>query len=188
MGAPVAVGGVADRNAAGVTQFERALGGFALVTLVAAGLVAVSTLMLASRRERGWRPWVVAAFAGSMVCVLGVTLQPSPGTPAGVEIMPFQNLGSPSGWDQVISNLFLTVPSGLLFGLLASGRCHAISVGCGMSIAIELAQLVLPLGRIAATEDALLTSLGFVIPAVLVQLVRRLLVPDLRTGQGMTSR
>ena len=145
-----------------MTQFQRAFEGFALLAILAALIIAAIVGVSVYRRERHLsRAIVWMIFAGSLTCAAGVTLQPGPG-PAGVELVPFTNLNSPSGMDQLIANLVLLGPTGLALGLLQPLR-HAVIVGLCLGAGFELVQLLLPmLGRVAATEDFLLNAIGFV--------------------------
>lgn len=145
-----------------MTQFERAFGEFALLVILVALVVSAGAGLSSYRRDRHvGRALARTLLAGSLVCAAGVALQPAPG-PAGVEFVPFTNLDSPSGSDQLLANLFLMIPSGFALGLLRPVR-QAVLTGVTVCGVFEILQLVPLLGRVAATEDFLLNAAGFTI-------------------------
>lgn len=149
-----------------MTQFERALGGAAALTIGVA-LIASALAGWASYKRTGRRISAVASalLTGSLVCAAGVTLQPAPG-PGGVELLPFTNLSSPSGDDQLVANLLLMLPTGAALGLLRPLR-SAVVIGTAICAGTEFVQALPQLGRVAATEDFLLNSVGLACGAIL---------------------
>ncbi|MFL6158492.1 MAG: VanZ family protein [Marmoricola sp.] len=145
---------------------QRAFDGQAAFGLLLAAVVGVAVVLIVRSREPPLRTLLWGAFAASVVCVVAITLSPSPGTPSGAELVPFTRLDDAAGRAQAVANGVLTAPSGLLLALLERRFDRLVIVGAALCCGVELLQLVLPIGRIAATEDALLTTAGFVLAAV----------------------
>lgn len=62
------------------------------------------------------------------------------------------------------------MPSGLLCALATRNLCRTARFGIVFCVGVELLQLVLPIGRVASSEDALVTSFGWIVGALLTQL------------------
>lgn len=127
-----------------------------------------------------------AAVALGLWLIIGllVTLQPiepPPGLVVVPNFVPLQTLArylantdSPFWMGQLVGNLLLLLPVGLL-GPIAlpamDGWLRVFLVGLGLSLAIEAAQLVIP-NRMADVDDVLLNVAGVLIGYAILSLVR----------------
>lgn len=172
-----------------MTQAWRAFGHLLPLFVTAAAVaVPIATGIARHRVQRYREPWRVAALTvaaqvaavGSALAVLAIALEPT-GPVGGVYTtanwMPFATI-----YDQVTAqvdasvairnvlfNILLFLPVGFTWTWLAkkAGRPWSASVlaGFGLSVLVELAQLVFPLGRAVDVDDVLLNTLGVLIGA-----------------------
>ncbi|TIC89105.1 VanZ family protein [Nocardioides sp. GY 10113] len=154
-----------------MTQIERAYDGtipFALMVVVL-----LTTGVFLWRSFNGNEPLGarsiasirVALLTASVACVLYVTLLPAQVGEGGSELMPFTNLDSYAGRSQAIANTLLLIPTGFLYALnIARGRERPIrnlaAFAVLFSVGLEVAQGVLPIHRVVATEDVLIHVVG----------------------------
>lgn len=166
----------------------------ALGILVAIPLVA---LLGHRRRRRHGESWPIAASTvavrvgaiGALLLVIAITLDPLGGVGAArtsTNWVPFATIADQitSSVDvsvavrNVLFNVLLFVPIGAAWALVAhqAGRTwlQAVAAGAGLSLLIELAQLLLPLGRAVDVDDVLLNSLGVLLGALAGEAVRRI--------------
>lgn len=160
-----------------------------VIPLVAAAVViAVPAVILRSRqRVRAGDSWRSATTTVSvnasgvvvMLAVLGITLEPlAVGAPGTANWMPFatiidqatSQIDASVAFRNVGLNVVLFVPVGFVWTWAAvrAGRpwTTALLAGIGLSLLVELVQLVAPLGRAVDVDDVLLNSLGTLLGAL----------------------
>lgn len=123
----------------------------------------------------GIRMSAVAAFLG----VLGLTLKPlSAGLPSSTNWVPFATIidqmtsqvDTSIAFRNVALNVALFVPVGFSWAWTSvlSGRSWRIALvaGVGLSVFVEVTQMLIPLGRALDVDDVILNSAGVVAGAV----------------------
>jgi hypothetical protein len=117
--------------------------------------------------------WLMAALAGVAI----LTLQPGPGgfdAARPAILSPFSRLDVPDA----LANLVLYLPVGVfaVFRWRSESRpvMWATGFALSVSLAVELAQRVLPIDRAATTDDVLFNTVGGFIGAVAGAVVARL--------------
>ncbi len=151
-----------------MTQIERAFDGATLIAILVAAPLCLGLLMM-RRRQRApmARSLSEALLLISVVAVLAVTLLPAVGPPErSVEWIPFTDLTSSARRTQVVLNLALLFPTGILLVIaLPTTRSltRVLSAALGLPLLIEITQATLPLGRVASTEDLILGSTGLLL-------------------------
>ncbi len=156
------------------------------VAWVAAIAVAVSGAVVVASRRRGLdraamverlrMTWLVAALGAVAI----LTLQPGPAG-FGSALPPIPNPFANTSWYDTVGNVILYLPVGFFAVLVWSGKPRPVAWATGLaffvSLSIEGAQLLLPIGRSAQTHDVILNTLGGFIGAMAgslaVQLVHR---------------
>jgi glycopeptide antibiotics resistance protein len=163
------------------------------VVVFGAPVVAVIVLLAARRRDRDLpdreRRWTTLLDLGvglNLLAVAAVTLVPidpaRTGLERGVQLRPGASIltvatTSVDGSVVVrllVLNVLLFVPLGMMLALRTRSLRHTLAVAALTSLAIEVAQALLPLGRTSNVDDVLLNVLGAAVGAGLVALVRRL--------------
>jgi glycopeptide antibiotics resistance protein len=125
------------------------------------------------------RAHVVGLFVVYLALLVWVVLwklePPSLGVDRAVKLVPFVASGGagPSAPVEVAANLVLFIPFGLYLGLLAPGRRWWAAVGsvAGTSLALEVGQYVLGVGRSDST-DIIMNTAGGLVGLGLVALAR----------------
>lgn len=169
---------------------QRLLGAFGDGVVLALPLVAVvglATLVALVRRRHEGRRSLRALGAGvlvaGLVIVAATTLLPVvAGAPASVNLTPGETIRNYLRFgDDLLSarnlglNVALFVPIGLGLALWRRwGPGRTIPVGFLVSVAVEAAQYVLPLGRAVDVDDVVLNTIGAALGAITVSVVRRL--------------
>jgi hypothetical protein len=108
-----------------------------------------------SCRSRG--PVGAAWLFGAVLVILLATLPPQPGTTSGNffrSVLP-RNLK----WDDVVKNLLLYCPLGVVLGARAASAWTAAGAAASVSLATELLQYAIP-GRDPAARDVVANTLG----------------------------
>jgi hypothetical protein len=132
------------------------------------------------RRRHGVSPWLalrrslaeVGAVVGTVPWLV-MTMRPDPAGESRLSLVPIRDLLSldPSAVPvQVVGNLLVFAAFGFCapvrFAALASlARIGVLAAGC--SLAIEVLQFALDLGRVSAVDDVLVNAAGAVLAAVL---------------------
>lgn len=160
-----------------------------IIPLIAAAvLIAIPAVILRSRqRVRAGESWRSATTTVGLnasavlvaLAVLGITLEPlAVGAPATANWVPFatiidqatSQIDASVAFRNVGLNVVLFVPVGFVWTWAAvrSGRSWATALlaGIGLSLLIELVQLLSPLGRAVDVDDVLLNSLGTLLGAL----------------------
>jgi glycopeptide antibiotics resistance protein len=117
-----------------------------------------------------WLRWGLVAW---VMLVLSVTLLPRWWS-NGAESAVGATSSSVDAWD-IAGNVLLFAPAGVAVALRGSPFRRALLLSASFSIAIELAQLVLPSGREAQVTDVLANTAGGAVGFLFVHVVRRLL-------------
>ena len=128
------------------------------------------------RRERD-RRLVLAALGGYVGLVLIVVIAPVSYADVvhAIDAALRDGLGVAwfgSGWIEFAANVLLFVPLGLLLTLLVDRVWIGVAVCVAASVAVELAQFVLP-SRQASPRDVLANAVGAVLGAGLAWLIMR---------------
>lgn len=162
-------------EAAMMTQIWRAFGHNVALLAVVSPLFVGCFIWLRYRRRHGvqaavFRTLLVASLTG----VVALTLRPSLGTPSHVfELIPFTGLDSDAQKAQILANFVLMMPTGAFTALAYShvriGRLIPLLVA--LPLVIEVAQFVLPIGRVCATEDMLVGAASISTGALLGRLL-----------------
>ena len=168
---------------------RQVLGVFGDVVLLALPLVAavvLATLVVVARR-RGGRQRLRTLGGGilmaTLVLIVATTLVPVvAGAPATVNLTPGATIRNYLRFgDDILSarnlglNIALFVPFGLGLALWRRwGVVRTVPVALVVSALVEGAQYVLPLGRAVDVDDVVLNTLGALLGAVTVVVVRRL--------------
>lgn len=157
----------------------------AMVALV----VAVSGLLLAWRsRALAWRhalsltaadAMLLVALGGIGLLTLGPPLSPQPDR---VNLLPFrdqiwalQGLVDPSlAMAMLVGNVLLFVPLGVALAVRAPdrGMWTLVAVATGVSLAVEVAQALMNLGRLGDVTDVLTNALGALFGVLLGRMLR----------------
>lgn len=169
---------------------QRLLGVFGDGVLLALPLVAVvglATLVVLVRRRHEGRRTLRALGAGilvaGLVLVAATTLLPViAGAPASVNLTPGETIRNYLRFgDDLLSarnlglNIALFVPIGLGLALWRRwGPGRTVPVGLALSVVVEAAQYVFPLGRAVDVDDVVLNTVGTALGALTVSVVRRL--------------
>lgn len=113
--------------------------------------------------------------------VLWVTVRPLPGPAAPVALVPLvdtwrqmRDLGNDEAFREVAGNIALFVPLGFLLAatLRAARRfATAVTVGAGISLAIEILQLYVK-GRSTSVDDFICNTIGAAVGAAVFVLVK----------------
>ncbi len=161
--------------------------------LLALPIGVLAWLILAYRRHGRGTAWREAAIGaaldllavGSVVGALFVTLQPLDGTPARLYLTPFSDIGpiltGGGYWGTILSqiggNVLLFMPLGFFLPLwfrALDGLARIVLFAAALSVSVEAAQYLLPLGRSVVTDDVLLNvagaAIGFLLMRALVSL------------------
>jgi glycopeptide antibiotics resistance protein len=130
--------------------------------------------------------------SGSLLLILLLTLTPNGVSRGNLQLVPFQDLRRTLSHEgllrimlvDIAGNVVLFMPLGfflpLVLPLLDSWK-RILLVSCALSISVETAQYLLPIGRVAATTDVLLNALGGVCGYVVLQAVRSVLPTNVST-------
>lgn len=162
-------------------RYGTVVGVTVLVCLPLGILVAVP---LARRRiRRGWSPrWARRSAAAEVGMVLGTApwvwmIMTPTGGAGGIRLVPFRDLAAVlSGGDaviQVVGNLLVFAALGALLPVrfrlgpppLVVPLVFLIAAAC--SSVLEILQLLLPLGRVASTDDVLVNAFGAAVASLL---------------------
>ncbi|HEY8832608.1 MAG TPA: VanZ family protein [Gemmatimonadaceae bacterium] len=125
---------------------------------------------------------LISAFV--VVVVLGFTLLPSGNSPP----LPFSfSFGGERRWlADGILNICLFVPVGLAIGWNSRSPFKAIGVGMLLSVAIELAQTMVP-GRDPSLSDIVFNSFGAVLGALIGRRPQVWIFPDAKNSAALTT-
>ena len=156
--------------------------------VAAAALIAIPAVILRSRRRvragESWRSATTtvglnASAVVVMLAVLGITLEPlAVGAPATANWVPFatiidqatSQIDASVAFRNIGLNVALFIPVGFVWTWAAvrSGRSWtaALIAGVGLSLFVELVQLLAPLGRAVDVDDVLLNSCGTLLGAL----------------------
>ncbi|MEI2819874.1 MAG: VanZ family protein [Marmoricola sp.] len=87
---------------------------------------------------------------------------------------PFTDLESAARRAQVLANIALTTPTGVLAAWTLTGKklWSVVARFSLLPLVIELTQFTLPIGRVAATEDVILGALGILLGATAQRFTR----------------
>lgn len=128
--------------------------------------------MAAEVETRRWVIWTLVVYG-----VLGLVLLLSPVGPgeiiAAIGSWMRGSLGLSwfgTGWIEFIANIVLFIPLGFLLTLLFRRPWLGASLALTLSVAVELAQLLLP-GRFASPRDVLANALGAALGALIAWLM-----------------
>jgi VanZ family protein len=136
--------------------------GIGLVPLL---MVVVAAVEIRKRRHgesRGGRLLLLVLTGLWVTVVLAVTLIPDGGWAGTVELRPFSTSTAIES-QNVVGNILLFVPLGLLVGALSSEKKRFIWVFLSLVVAsalVEVVQYAVVAGRTASTTDVILNSLG----------------------------
>jgi glycopeptide antibiotics resistance protein len=126
---------------------------------------------------------------GSVLFILLLTLIPNGESRGTLMLVPFQDLRRTISHGGLIrtllidiaGNIVLFMPLGFFLPLaipMLDSWKRILIVSCLLSISVETAQYILPIGRVAATTDVLLNTLGGLWGYLLLQIVRSVLPLD----------
>lgn len=174
-------------------MLERLMGGFAdavVLALPVMAIVGLATLVaVARRRHRGrqrLRTIGGGILAATLVLIAATTLLPViAGESASVNMSPGATIRNYLEFgDDLLSarnlglNVALFVPFGLGLAVWRRwGILRVVPFGFVLSVLVEAAQYVFPLGRAVDVDDVVLNTVGAALGALTVSVVRRL-VPD----------
>lgn len=150
-----------------MTQIQRALDGSMLMAVLLAIPLALLYFALRRRSCNSVRQTVLELLLLlTVVSVFAVTLLPAPAESArAVEWVPFTDLSSSARRTQIVLNAALLAPSGFLAALALPRRLLAgarlLWTALALPVLVEVAQLILPLGRVSAVEDVIMGTIGF---------------------------
>lgn len=127
---------------------------------------------------------------GSLLFILLLTLMPNGTSRGNLLLVPLQDLRRAAGHGHLMhtllfdiaGNVALFAPLGFFLPLAVpwiDSWKRILLVSCALSVSVEAAQYLLPIGRIAATTDVLLNTLGGVCGYILLCAVRLLLPADI---------
>jgi glycopeptide antibiotics resistance protein len=112
---------------------------------------------------RGLARWAVAL---SLIVIFAFTLFPTGGR-RKVHLVPFEDItggiGPPVDVSLLLqtgSNVLLFAPLGASLSLLGLSARTACSIGCALSISVEVAQWFVVSGRTTSVDDVILNTLG----------------------------
>lgn len=121
------------------------------------------------------KDWISGILASYLFFILaGTVLIRKPGV-LRYELIPFWSWKSPEHYNQIIVNILMFIPIGLLLGIKAGWK--GILVASGISVGIEIAQLVTRRG-LFEFDDIIHNTLGAAVGFGLWMLVRRALKND----------
>lgn len=155
----------------------------------AAVLAAVFLLLLPHWYRKGRQGAVGALFYLYLAGVVWVTilpvlsLLPAPLHYAPMEWQPFRDLrlGYGGAARQLLLNVVMTVPFGLLYPMVRKRRFFATALATlALSFAIELIQPLLPTARTADITDVICNTAGGVIGYLFHRVFRRVLTQEYR--------
>ena len=166
-------------------------------------LLLLLRLARSDRRDPRPRRLTAAGMSGLWaLAVAAVTLRPQPLTldesgrerAHSVDLVPLRSIASQLwdtvGWqipaEQIIGNLALFAPLGVLVAMLwprPQGWRLAVLAGLGTALAIEVAQLLLPLGRVTSIDDVILGGAGSGLGWAATRAASRFLAPAQTTGR-----
>ncbi len=177
------------RSSAGAVV-QQVMGVFAdgmVLALPVLAVVGLATLVAVVRRRGGGRQRLRTMgggiLAAALVLILATTLLPViAGAPASLNLTPGATIRNYLRFgDDVLSarnlglNIALFVPFGLGLALWRRwGVFRVVPVAVVLSVLVEGAQYVLPLGRAVDVDDVLLNTFGALLGALTVVVVRRL--------------
>lgn len=163
-----------------------AFGDAVVLALPIVAAVVLATVVVVVRRRQGARRSLRILGAGvlvaSLVLIAATTLLPViAGARASVNLTPGQTIRNYLRFgDDVLSarnlglNVALFVPFGLGLALWRRwGVGRVVPVGFVLSVVVETAQYLLPLGRAVDVDDVVLNTIGAALGAVTVVIVRR---------------
>ncbi len=172
---------------------ERLMGGFVdavVLALPVMAIVGLATLVYVARRRYQGRQRLRSLgggiLAATLVLIAATTLLPViAGEPASVNLSPGATIRNYLEFgDDLLSarnlglNVALFVPFGLGLAVWRRwGMFRVVPFGFALSVVVEAAQYVLPLGRAVDVDDVVLNTVGTALGALTVSVVRRL-VPD----------
>ena len=118
-----------------------------------------------------------ALLVGAIVMIIVMTLTPSWGGATGACLI----CGPEAGADAIL-NIALFLPVGAAFALLGANWRTALAVSAGISVAIELLQLTLPIGRVASISDPIANVAGALVGLYGTRRRRAILYPRSRSA------
>lgn len=117
------------------------------------------------------RKWNVGLLAGYMFLIFAVTvLSRTAGPKMSYELVPFWSYSQPQQYKQIILNIIMFIPVGLL-----GANWKTVGFATGFSTLIELAQLISYRG-LFEFDDIIHNSLGTAIGVAVVMIIRKLVV------------
>lgn len=171
-------------------MLERLMGGFAdavILALPVMAMVGLATLVAVVRRRhegrRRLRTLGGGILAATVVLIAATTLLPVlAGEPASVNMSPGATIRNYLEFgDDLLSarnlglNVALFVPFGLGLAVWRRwGILRVVPFGFALSVLVETAQYMLPLGRAVDVDDVVLNTVGTALGALTVSVVRRL--------------
>ncbi len=160
-----------------MSQFERAFGDAAWLVLLSVPVLVAVGVVYGRQFSLTLSVTIVRTLlVASIVGVLAVTLFPTPagGLARSVEWLPFTDLESAARRAQVLANIALTTPTGVLAAWTLTGKklWSVVARFSLLPLVIELTQFTLPIGRVAATEDVILGALGILLGATAQRFTR----------------
>lgn len=171
-----------------------------LLVLPVLAVVGLATLVAVVRRRDGGRQRLRTLgggiLAASLVVIVAATLLPViAGAPASLNLSPGATIRNYLAFgDDVLSarnlglNIAMFVPFGLGLALWRRwGVLRVVPVGVVVSGMVEGAQWVLPLGRAVDVDDVVLNTVGTLVGALTVAVVRRMApkAPDPRSDRDL---
>lgn len=118
------------------------------------------------------KKWILSLLIGYVLIILGETLFfRSPGN-SGIKLTPFWSYETPELKAQIIANIILFIPLGILAGMLLGWK--AIPLSTFFSFCIEAVQLVFHLG-LFELDDIIHNTAGFVIGWLVVLITNKIL-------------
>lgn len=163
-----------------------AFGDGVLVALPVIAVVGLATLVALVRRRqhgrRGLRILGGGVLLAALVLIAATTLLPViAGAPASVNLTPGETIANYLRFgDDLLSarnlglNVALFVPFGLGLALWRRwGPLRVVPAGLLLSVLVEAAQFVLPLGRAVDVDDVVLNTVGALLGVLTVVVLRR---------------
>jgi glycopeptide antibiotics resistance protein len=159
--------------------------GLVISAVLLVGLpIGIAMIAWTARRRiaRGWpRGWAWRASTSEVCLVLGTLpwvwmIMTPTSSSGGLQLVPFRDLGAvltgDDGVVQVAGNLLVFAALGFFlpirFRLATPMWVPGVValVAAGLSVLLEIVQLLLPLGRVASVDDVLLNSAGAAVAAL----------------------
>lgn len=171
-------------------QLMGVFGNGVLLALPVLAVVGLATLVGVVRRRhdgrQGLRTLGGGVLVAALVLIVATTLLPViAGAPASVNLTPGETISNYLRFgDDLLSarnlglNVALFVPFGLGLALWRRwGMLRVVPLGLLLSVLVEATQYVLPLGRAVDVDDVVLNTLGAMLGALTVVVVRWLVPP-----------